>query len=289
MTLDAHRIAPLLKTQRYGRSLEVKDTTSSTMNDARIAAEQGAPDGHVVVADTQSAGRGSRGRQWDSPPGTDLYLSIVARTTLPLETLAPLTLAVGLGVCEVAADYGEALVKWPNDVWLGGRKCAGVLVESFGDVAIIGIGLNVNRTEWPEELRRTATSLFSASANVTNHPRSASPQGAKPGANAPPRPVQSTRPRREDYGGGGRAGQKLDRELILAQLLASVETRVDRFVANGPAPIANELNGLLTLKGQRVRCDDVVGILIGIAPSGAVRIETDTGIVERNAGRLEAD
>src|SRR5689334_18189002 len=98
--IAAERVLPQLRTVRYGRSLRVLATTDSTNDDAHEDAARGALDGHVVVADAQRSGRGSHGRTWASPAGTDLYLSIVARPELSLNELPPLTLAVGLAVAE---------------------------------------------------------------------------------------------------------------------------------------------------------------------------------------------
>jgi BirA family biotin operon repressor/biotin-[acetyl-CoA-carboxylase] ligase len=252
------RLQTLLRGRRYGRSMRVLSETASTNDDARTDALAGAPDGHVVVADFQRAGRGSHGRVWTSPAGGDLYLSIVARPAMPLAELPPLTLAVGLGVADAVLrtfDVDEGLVpevKWPNDVWLRGRKCAGILIEasSTGEIAgpvVIGIGLNVNRLEWPDELRSTATSLRAERA----------------------------------------AGTPLDRGRVLALLLDEVERWVDVFSLRGGAAIASALDSRLALRGQRVRCGTVVGTLAGIAPSGAVRIATDDAMRELVAGRLE--
>ena len=80
--IGAERIGSLLETDRYGRSLDVREVTGSTMDDAREAAAAGAADGHVVLADRQESGRGSHGRAWSSPGGEDLYLSIVSRPGL---------------------------------------------------------------------------------------------------------------------------------------------------------------------------------------------------------------
>lgn len=255
--LDATRLASLLGTARYGRSLSVLEITDSTNDDARRAAAAGAPDGHVIVADGQRSGRGSHARTWASPPGSDLYLSIVARPRLPLRELPPLTLAVGLGVSEAverSLEHQRAAteVKWPNDVWLGGKKCAGILIEasSGGEEpgpVVIGIGLNVNRMSWPEELAKSAISLRSA------HP----------------------------------AGPLLDRCVVLALLLESVESWVDRFVAQGGTAIANALQPKLALRGTRVRCAGVEGTLVGVSPEGALRISTQDGLRELIAGRLE--
>ena len=150
-----------LQTERYGRSLELLSETESTNDDARRAAEAGARSGHVVIAECQSNGRGARGRRWTSPAGTDLYMSIVERATVD-EALPLMTLAVGLGVShtvERLAAGHEVQVKWPNDVLLNARKCSGILCEAADGVVVLGVGLNVNRSEWPQELEGQATSL----------------------------------------------------------------------------------------------------------------------------------
>ena len=106
---DLARVASLLTTRLYGRSLEVLAETGSTNDDARAAAERGVPRGHVVVADAQRSGRGARGAVWVSPPGTDLYVSIVERLELAPREVATLTLAVGLGDTreDVLAAYAD--------------------------------------------------------------------------------------------------------------------------------------------------------------------------------------
>ena len=117
----------------FGASITVLEQTASTMDVAETAARAGAPDGHVVVADQQSSGRGAHGRDWASPPGTDLYFSIVARPKLEPSTMSLVTLAAGLGVRDAIGALlpgRPVAVKWPNDIWIERRKCAGILVES---------------------------------------------------------------------------------------------------------------------------------------------------------------
>jgi BirA family biotin operon repressor/biotin-[acetyl-CoA-carboxylase] ligase len=252
--LSPERIRAELRTVRYGRSLRVLAQTDSTNDDAFADAADGAGDGHLVVADAQRSGRGSHGRSWTSPAGTDLYLSIVAQPQLPPAQLPTLTLAVGLGVANAAeqllagADV-SAQVKWPNDVWLDGKKCAGILVEARSSLApvVIGIGLNVNRLEFPAELAAAACSL-----------RLARPDRAA-----------------------------LDRAAVLAELLLCVERAVDRLVAEGPEPLMLELSERLALRGVRVRCAEREGSVAGVAPSGALRLLTDRGLIELLAGRIE--
>lgn len=134
----------------------------STNERARELIDEGAPSGTVVTADEQRAGRGRQGRTWTAPPGGALLYSAILRPLSLRHRLLPL--AVPLAVCEAAEELGagECRVKWPNDVWLGGRKLAGILIEARPpDWAVIGVGLNVatRPEEFPEELRDTATSI----------------------------------------------------------------------------------------------------------------------------------
>ncbi len=124
-----------------------------------------APHGGVVIADSQSAGRGRLGRDWHSPPGKNLYFSCVLRPDLPVERVPPLTLCAGLAVCEVVNSLGiGASIKWPNDVWAGDKKLAGVLTEMSTrsrsvEAVIVGVGVNVNTTDFPSELHATSLRL----------------------------------------------------------------------------------------------------------------------------------
>jgi BirA family biotin operon repressor/biotin-[acetyl-CoA-carboxylase] ligase len=137
----------------------------STNSVAREMAEAGAPNGTVFTADEQTAGRGRQGRTWTAAPGSALLFSAIVR---PLDKRHPLLpLAVPLAVCETAERLRpgiECKVKWPNDIHLDGRKLAGILIEARPqeEWAVLGIGLNLTiaENEFPEELRDTATSLF---------------------------------------------------------------------------------------------------------------------------------
>lgn len=141
--------------------------TASTSDDARRAADAGAPHGALFVADAQTAGRGRLGRRWSSPPGANLYASIVLRPRAPARALSMLPLAVGLAVAECVdrfAGPARAAIKWPNDLRVDGKKLAGVLVEGalrgehFQHV-VVGIGLNVRGAQAPDEVAAIATTL----------------------------------------------------------------------------------------------------------------------------------
>ena len=129
-------------------------STDSTNERARELAMAGAPHGTLVTAGEQTAGRGRQGRAWTAPPGSAVLMSVVLRDPNEL-----LPLAAAVAVCE--AVPADCAIKWPNDVWIGGRKLAGILAEGRPQEgwAVLGIGLNVTTAEFPGELRDTATSL----------------------------------------------------------------------------------------------------------------------------------
>jgi BirA family biotin operon repressor/biotin-[acetyl-CoA-carboxylase] ligase len=136
--------------------------TDSTNERARELALAGAPHGTLVTADEQQAGRGRQGRVWTAPARSAVLMSLVLR-----EATDFLPLAAAVAVCEALPVATE--IKWPNDVWIDGRKVAGILVEGRPQEgwAVLGIGLNVAVTEFPPPLDETATSLRLAGASLT--------------------------------------------------------------------------------------------------------------------------
>jgi BirA family biotin operon repressor/biotin-[acetyl-CoA-carboxylase] ligase len=146
---------------------EVLETTPSTMADVEERAVLGAPEGTVVVAEEQTAGRGRRGRSWESTSRAGLWLSVLLRPTTPVERLGWLPLVVGVAVARaLRREAGvDARVKWPNDVLVEDRKIAGVLSERLGDGAVIvGVGVNVDQVE--AELPVGGTSLRALGRDV---------------------------------------------------------------------------------------------------------------------------
>ena len=136
--------------------------TDSTNERARDLAGAGAPNGTVVTAGEQSAGRGRRGRVWSAPPGAALLYSAILRPLGPEHGLLPLS--VPLAVCDAieAVAPASCAVKWPNDVWIDERKVAGILIEARPpEWAVIGVGINVSIAddEFPADLRWPATSV----------------------------------------------------------------------------------------------------------------------------------
>jgi BirA family biotin operon repressor/biotin-[acetyl-CoA-carboxylase] ligase len=169
--IELPRLAPLLRTRTLGRDTRVVDETASTMDLAHDAIAAGAPDGWLVIARRQLAGRGARGRTWVAEPGASLPFSFVVR---PLRGGSLLALAVGLGLAESLESLGaDARVKWPNDVLVANRKIAGILVEarSLGgrlpDAAVVGVGVNLRPQSYPPDA--DATDVQTALASVDTH------------------------------------------------------------------------------------------------------------------------
>jgi BirA family biotin operon repressor/biotin-[acetyl-CoA-carboxylase] ligase len=156
-----------LTTKTLGRTLETHKSLESTQSLLRTRAEEGAPEGHMVVALEQNAGKGRAGRPWHSPLG-GLWFSLLLRPKIPMRELYLLTLLFGVAVTRSLRGYGlEPLLKWPNDVLLNGRKICGILLETSGepdraDFVIVGIGINANFAvaSLPEEMRSMSTSLL---------------------------------------------------------------------------------------------------------------------------------
>ena len=149
--------------------------TDSTNTRARELAAAGAPGGTVVTADEQTEGRGRQGRTWTAPPGKALLYSALVRPLEPRHLLLPL--AVPLAVAEAAEALAPGIecgLKWPNDVLVGRRKLAGILIEARprDGWAVVGVGLNLTiaSDEFPEELRATATSLAIESSVCLSSP-----------------------------------------------------------------------------------------------------------------------
>jgi BirA family biotin operon repressor/biotin-[acetyl-CoA-carboxylase] ligase len=154
-----------LDTDRFGRPTRGFDACPSTNAEAAAWAREGAPEGALVIAEHQTAGRGRLGRTWDDAPGQNLLFSLVLRPSLPPHRLGLITLAGGVAVAEAVAEWTAPVaprIKWPNDVLLGGRKCCGMLLESSlgaDGFVVLGIGLNVNQDVFPPPLEERATSL----------------------------------------------------------------------------------------------------------------------------------
>jgi len=219
--------------------------TASTNRVAMEMAENGAPHGTVVVADAQTAGRGRMGRRWASPAGKNLYVSLLLRPPVPTVDAPRLALVAGVALADAVEAAGvPALLKWPNDLYCGERKAAGILAEMASEPGrvrhvVIGVGLNVNMEEadFPPDLRGTATSLRI------------------------------------------RAGREFRRVDVLARLLDAFGARYGRFVRGGFASIRDEWDRRDFLRGRRVflrrHGREGWGTAEGLDAAGALRFLPD--------------
>lgn len=164
--LSAEELESSIHTAWAGKNVVFFDRTDSTNIQARRLADQGAPHGTLVVAEHQEGGRGRRGRAWVSPKGSGIWMSILLRPQIESVSASMLTLiaalAVGKGIREATGI--ETGIKWPNDLVLNRKKICGILTEMSTEMTeiqyvIVGPGINVNTEDFPEEIRKIATSL----------------------------------------------------------------------------------------------------------------------------------
>jgi BirA family biotin operon repressor/biotin-[acetyl-CoA-carboxylase] ligase len=152
-----------------GRRVEWFESVDSTMIRAAELAREGCPHGTIVGADEQTAGVGRQGRSWHSKKGEGLYVSMVLRLPVEARALPLIMLALGLAAQEAIVQTASLApdLRWPNDVLIRGRKCAGILAQLEGDAIIAGIGINVSQTSFPPGLATPATSLLGEGARVS--------------------------------------------------------------------------------------------------------------------------
>lgn len=221
--------------------LEIHDRLPSTNDRVRALESEGAPPFTTVVAEEQTAGRGRSGRRWESPPGLGLWLSLLLPGTGGDESLRYPVL-VGLAVARAVEDVvpGPAEIKWPNDVFLRGRKVSGILCESAGGGAgvVAGIGINVRQgaDDFPAEIRSSAASLEML------------------------------------------AGSRVSRSRLAGALLRELRGLFDPAPARLEGELASELEGRDLLRGLRVELSTGwVGRARGIGSDGSLRLEDADG------------
>lgn len=176
--LDAQAIADAIDEAgsdgQLNFSVEVVEETVSTNDLVMAAGRGGAAQGYTVFAENQSGGRGRRGDPWLSPARRDLLFSVLLRPQTSTSNWPRLPQLAAVALCRTIDHLGPALkveasIKWPNDIWLSGKKVAGLLVDthlrSGNHFAVLGIGLNVNSDRFPDELSATASSLRLAASD----------------------------------------------------------------------------------------------------------------------------
>ena len=232
-----------------GRRLEVFAQLDSTNNRAYSAAEAGAPEGTVILADQQTSGRGRLGRRWESPAASNFYGSVILRPDVPPSQAPQLTFLSAVAVVEAieALTPLKPSIKWPNDVLVGRYKVAGLLNEMSAETdrvsfVILGIGVNLNMRsdQFPEDLRSPASSLALL------------------------------------------GGSPIDREQFAARVLSALDRQYQRFLREGFDPIRQEWSRLCTAAGKTVRVlsgDRLIeGGFAGVDHDGALLVATISGI-----------
>lgn len=164
--ISAEEVKSRLHTTWAGCEVRYFDTLDSTNICAKRMAEEGAPNGTLVIADRQTAGRGRRGRAWETPKGTAIAMTLLMRPQLRPEKASMLTLIMGMAVTKALNEIFdlECRIKWPNDVVWEGKKVCGILTEMSAEMnaihyLVIGCGINANIMDFPEDLKEKAVSL----------------------------------------------------------------------------------------------------------------------------------
>lgn len=166
--LDAADITGRVAGYRIVREVHLVESTGSTNDLALRMARDGAKEGLLVLTEEQTAGRGRLGRKWEAASGESLCFSLLLRPSFDLPLWPRLTTWAAVAVAQALEDLSElpAMVKWPNDIYFNERKCVGILTETYldhGRFAVVGIGVNIAQTEFPDEIADKACSLLQVS------------------------------------------------------------------------------------------------------------------------------
>ena len=166
-------IKSLLGTEWAGRKVVYYDETDSTNNRAKDSGEKNGAHGTLFIADKQNAGKGRRGRAWESPSGKSIYMTILLRPQITPDKAPMLTLIMGLSVAEGIRKVSgaETEIKWPNDIVMNKKKVCGILTEmatemEYVNYVVIGVGINVNQEYFSEGIKEIATSLYEETGTV---------------------------------------------------------------------------------------------------------------------------
>lgn len=165
--LSEDELNSIRKTRWAGRRILCYDTLNSTNVEANRLAEQGAAHGTLVIADRQEAGRGRRGREWESPANAGIFMTLLLKPQIEPQNAPMLTLLTALAVAKAVNQVTglNAVIKWPNDILINGKKICGILTEmsaqpDYVNHIVIGVGINVHNEVFSEELKGRATSIY---------------------------------------------------------------------------------------------------------------------------------
>lgn len=241
-----------LKTNKMGHYVHFEETVTSTQKIAQTLANEGAVEGTIVVAEQQTEGRGRMARQWYSPSGTGIWMSLIIRPNLPVQATPQLTLLTAVAIVQAIKEITplEPDIKWPNDILINGKKLVGILTELQAEAdqvhsIIIGIGINVNHvlTDFPEELHPIATSIHLET------------------------------------------DEQWDRAQLIQEILLKFEALYSIYLAQGFRPIKLLWEGYAISLHKPIRArtinGSVEGNAIGIDDSGVLLIETSDGSIKQ--------
>lgn len=241
-----------LAARNFGKRIIYREECASTQDMAAELARAGEPEGLVVVAETQTQGRGRKGRSWISTPGAGVYLSVILKPALKPSRIVQIPLVAGVAAARaIRAESGLMPdIKWPNDILIGGKKAAGILTEMSCELdrinhVILGIGINVNTREsdFSEPLRAIATSLYAE------------------------------------------CGRKISRVALVQRFLSEFEAVYGRYLAGGFESIRQEWKSLSSTIGSQVEITDggerLTGKVLDIDPDGFLLLKTNSGRTER--------
>jgi BirA family biotin operon repressor/biotin-[acetyl-CoA-carboxylase] ligase len=255
--VDKVQLRKALGDRLIGHRLLYFLTLPSTNDHVRELAEDGWPEGTVVLSEEQTSGKGRSGRRWHSPPGVGLYLSVLLKPTLPGEKIPLLTLMTAVAAASALKHLGhDVLIKWPNDLILGGRKIGGILADArvrpgSPIEVVMGMGLNVNHRaeDFPADLMPRAGS-------IRMH-----------------------------------TGAPVDRTQILTRLLIGLDEAYASLRSAGEGPVIDAFISLSPMvRGATVRVtgegEPAEGQTAGLTPTGALRVLTPAGAREIRVGEV---
>ena len=239
-----------MDTKWAGHPVSFYESINSTNLRAKLDADEGAPQGALVVADMQTAGRGRRGRSWNSPAGTNVYFTLILKPDFAPDAASQLTLVMAMAVADAIKETCgiESAIKWPNDIVVDGRKVCGMLTEmsverDYIHHIVIGVGINVGLQEFAPEIAATAASL-------------------------------------EQF-----CGRKIPRAALVANVMKAFEKYYETFLITcDMSGLLAAYNQMLVNRGRQVRVLDpqgeYTGVSQGINAAGELLVQTEDGSVK---------
>lgn len=240
-----------MNTKWAGCNILYFDEIDSTNTQAKLSAESGASHGTLVVADCQVTGKGRRGRDWASPHGVGIWMSLILRPDLHPSSASMLTLVAAMAVADgIEKTAGiPTEIKWPNDIVSSGKKLCGILTEMSTELECInyvvtGIGINANTEEFPEEIREVASSIYLE------------------------------------------AGKRVRRSSLIGAIMPAFEVYYEKFIRTcDMSGLMDDYNARLANKDKKVRVlkpdGDYTGTALGIDKEGELLVETEDGQIHR--------